>query len=312
MGILLGLGMNYHDDSPEGLENLRDFLRWAVTRFHRAEVFYGHGTDNAWDEALYLVNAVLALPPEGDERFLDARLTIAERHRVSELVARRVRERVPVPYLTGEAWFAGLRFRVDERVLIPRSPIAELIERGFRPWLARDPDRVLDLCAGSGCIGITCAYAFPEARVDLSDICPEALTVAEENIALHHLQERVEALESDLFQHLDGRRYDLIVSNPPYVDREEMAALPPEFHHEPALALASGDDGLDFTRRLLREAPDYLTEEGVLVVEVGHSRHALEEAFPGLAFTWMDFERGGEGVFVLHREDLVKPDAQRR
>ncbi len=304
--------MNYHDDSPEGLENLRDFLRWAVTRFHRADVFYGHGTDNAWDEALYLVNAVLALPPEGDERFLDARLTVAERRRVSEMVARRVRDRVPVPYLTGEAWFAGLRFRVDERVLIPRSPLAELIERGFRPWLLRDPDRILDLCTGSGCIGITCAYAFPDARIDLSDICPEALAVAQENIGLHHMDARVEAVESDLFQHLDGRRYDLIVSNPPYVDRGELAAMPPEFHHEPVLALASGDDGLDFTRRLLREAPDHLTEDGLLVVEVGHSRQALEEAFPGLAFTWMDFERGGEGVFALHREDLVKPDAQRR
>lgn len=295
-------------DSKDALRNLltiRDFLRWAVSSFNRADIFYGHGTDNAWDEALLLVNHVLALPPDGDQRFLDARLTTSEKEHILNLVERRVNERIPVPYLTGEAWFAGLSFLVDQRVLIPRSPIAELIEQRFEPWLLQAPESILDLCAGSGCIGIACAYAFPDSNVDLSDISGEALLVADSNIYRHNLEHRVACYESDLFSGLAGKTYDLIVSNPPYVDEEDLNAMPREFHHEPEIGLASGVDGLDFTRRLLKEAARHLNEEGVLVIEVGNSRHALEEAFPRLPFTWLEFERGGEGVFLLRREDLV-------
>lgn len=287
------------------LRTLRDFLRWIVSTFNREGVFYGHGTDNAWDEALHLVNHVLALPAEGDQRFLDAALTKDERSQLYDLVCRRVQGRLPTPYLTQRAWFAGLEFVVDERVLIPRSPIAELIEQGFQPWLSSEPEAILDLCTGSGCIGIACAYAFPGAAVDLSDISADALAVADENIRRHGVESRVTGVESDLFSGLGGRCYDLIVSNPPYVDAEDMAAMPPEYRHEPALALASGTDGLDFTRRLLAEAVDHLNPEGVLIVEVGNSREALERAFPTLSFVWLEFDRGGDGVFMLHRDDLA-------
>ena len=293
-----------YSEAAKDLKSTRDFLRWLVSAFNRAELFYGHGTDNAWDDALQLVNHVLALPPEGDQRFLDARLTSSEKQHILSLARRRIEERVPVPYLTGEAWFAGLAFYVDERVLIPRSPMAELIEQQFHPWLASEPERVLDLCTGSGCIGIACAYAFPEAEVDVSDICEDALAVAETNIHRHGLEGRVHSRLSDLFEGLGDARYDLIVSNPPYVDAEDMADMPAEFRHEPALALASGTDGLDFTRRLLTEAAGHLTDDGILIVEVGNSWPALDEAFPELPFTWLEFERGGDGVFLLQRRDL--------
>lgn len=288
----------------QDLITYRDLWRWAVSRFNEAGLFYGHGTDNAADEALYLINAVIHLPPQGDERFLDARLTLAEREKIVALVERRAAERMPLPYLIGEAWFAGLRFKVDENVLIPRSPIAELIEQGFHPWLSHVPETILDLCTGSGCIGIASAYAFPEACVDLSDISGAAIEVAAANIESHNLSDRVRAIQSDLFEELAGNKYDLIVSNPPYVDAEDLSSMPEEFNHEPELALASGDDGLDFTRRLLAEARDYLTDDGVLIVEVGNSWVALEEAFPEMPFIWLEFERGGHGVFMLSRRDL--------
>lgn len=239
----------------------------------------------------------------GDE-WLDARLTTSERARVVANIQRRIEERIPAAYITGQAWFAGLPYAVDERVLVPRSPIAELIEKRFAPWLTEEPLQILDLCTGSGCIGIACAYAFPDAEVQLSDISFDALAVAEENIHQHGMADRVFAMQSDLFENLLGQRFDLIVSNPPYVDAEDMASLPDEFHAEPELGLASGDDGLDFTRRLLREAQDYLTDEGLLVVEVGNSWPALEAAYPDLPFVWVEFERGGHGVFVLTAQDL--------
>jgi len=305
MAILAGKFMEQQKDIEEDLKTLRDFLRWAVSAFNRAGIYYGHGTDNGWDEALHLICHVLGLPPTGDQRFLDANLTRDEKRQIVTLVARRVNERVPAPYLTGEAWFAGLKFSVDERVLIPRSPIAEMIEQGFQPWLPEDPERVLDLCTGSGCIGIACAYAFPEAKVDLSDISTDALAVANNNIDRHKLWDRVTAIESDLFENLDGRVYDLIVSNPPYVDAADMNAMPEEYRHEPQLALASGDDGLDFTRRLLAEAANHLSDNGVLIVEVGNSWPALEASFPQLPFVWVEFERGGGGVFILRRDDLL-------
>lgn len=287
------------------LISLRDYIRWGASQFNAAGLFFGHGTDNAWDEAAQLVLHALHLPvQESNPHWFDARLTTAERRAVLELLERRVRERVPAAYLTGEAWFSGLRFYVDERVLVPRSPIAELIEQGFEPWLQHSPAKILDLCTGSGCIGIACAYAFPDADVDLSDISPDALAVAERNIEEHQLRDRVRAVQSDLFASLEGQIYDLIVSNPPYVDREDLAAMPAEYHAEPALGLASGDDGLDFTRRLLVEASQHLTAKGLLVVEVGNSQPALERAFPELPFTWLEFAQGGQGVFVISAVDL--------
>jgi ribosomal protein L3 glutamine methyltransferase len=286
------------------LVSIRDFLRWAASEFVAAKLFYGHGTDNPWDEAEQLVlHALHMVPPLADE-WLDARLTSDERARVVNNIRRRIEERIPAAYITGQAWFAGLPFVVDERVLVPRSPLAELIEKSFAPWLTSEPREILDLCTGSGCIGIACAYQFPDATVQLSDISFDALAVAEENIQQHGLGERVFALQSDLFENLQGQVFDLIVSNPPYVDAEDMASLPDEFHAEPELGLASGDDGLDFTRHLLKEAADYLTDDGLLVVEVGNSWPALAEAYPSLPFVWVEFERGGHGVFVLTAQNL--------
>lgn len=296
--------MENRADILNSLQTVRDFLRWTISRFNEHRLFFGHGTDNAWDEAVQLVMHALHLPADGDQRLLDARLTGEEKRTLLTVLEKRIVERLPTPYITGEAWFAGLPFYVDERVLIPRSPLAELIHQGFEPWLPAPPRRILDLCTGSGCIGIACAYAFAEADVVLSDISPDALDVADQNIARHELGERVSAVESDLFAGLEGQRFDLIVSNPPYVDAEDFAALPQEYRHEPALALASGDDGLDFTRRLLTEAADHLTEQGILIVEVGNSWPALEAAYPALPFTWLEFEHGGHGVFLLSRADL--------
>lgn len=294
------------DAARDELLTIRDFLRWGASEFIAAKLFYGHGTDNPWDEAEQLVLHAINLSPPLSEEWLDARLTLNERKKVVTNLARRIQERVPAAYITGKAWFAGLPFVVDERVLVPRSPIGELIQKRFEPWLADEPLQILDLCTGSGCIGIACAYAFPDAYVQLSDISFDALAVAEENIEQHGLGERVFAMQSDLFENLQGQVFDLIVSNPPYVDAEDMASLPEEYHAEPELGLASGDDGLDFTRRLLTEATDYLSEQGLLLVEVGNSWPALEAAYPALPFTWVEFERGGHGVFVLTAADLRK------
>lgn len=291
-------------DVCSDLISVRDYIRWGASQFNAAELFFGHGTDNAWDDALQLVLHALHLPLPLNPDVLDTRLTLAERKEVVALLRRRIDERMPTAYLTGTAWFAGLPFRVDPRVLVPRSPIAELIENQFSPWLLQEPEYILDLCTGSGCIGIACAYAFPEAAVDLSDISRDALEVAQRNIDIHEVGHRVRAIESDLFDNLAELRYDLIVSNPPYVDAEDLAEMPAEYHAEPALGLASGVDGLDFTRRLLREALDHLTDEGVLIVEVGNSGVALEAAYPELPFTWLEFRRGGHGVFLLTAAQL--------
>lgn len=294
----------------EELVSIRDFFRWGASEFLAAKLFYGHGTDNPWDEAEQLVLHAIHLQPPLSDEWLDARLTRVERERVVANIQRRIEERIPAAYITGQAWFAGKPFVVDERVLVPRSPIAELIEKQFSPWLQKAPRQILDLCTGSGCIGIACAYAFPDAEVQLSDISFEALAVAEENVQLHGLWDRVFAMQSDGFANLQGQRFDLIVSNPPYVDAEDMASLPQEYHAEPELGLASGEDGLDFTRRLLAEAPDHLTDDGLLVVEVGNSWPALEAAYPELPFTWVEFARGGHGVFVLSAEELRQARAQ--
>ncbi len=293
-----------HTEIAQTLQTVRDFIRWGASRFAEAELYFGHGTDNGWDDALQLVMFALHLPGFENPAILDAKLLMSERLAILELFDERVEERVPAAYITGSAVYCGLRFIVNEHVLVPRSPIAELIENQFAPWLSLDPETILDLCTGSGCIGIACAYAFPNAQVDLSDISSDALAVARENIAEHGLEDRVVAWESDLFEDLPRNRYDLIVSNPPYVDADDLASMPEEFHAEPSIALGSGEDGLDFTRRLLSEARDWLTEDGLLVVEVGNSWSALEDAYPNVPFTWMEFARGGHGVFVLTAAQL--------
>lgn len=291
------------------LQTLRDFVRWALTNFNQNHLYYGHGTDNAWDEALHLVLGSLHLPWDTDERLLDARLTQLEREKLINLVKQRCENRTPLPYLLGESWFAGLPFKVDARVLIPRSPIAELILNCFEPWFdeIQPPAKILDLCTGSGCIGIACAYAFPTAQVTLSDISQDALEVAKENIARHHLEQRVTALASNLFAGLEvDEKFDLIVSNPPYVDPQDLAAMPEEYHQEPELALAAGDDGLDLVRVILVEARRYLNDGGLLVVEVGNSETHLEALFPQVPFLWVEFESEARGVFVLTAEQLDK------
>lgn len=290
---------------PTELLTIRDFIRYAVSRFNEAGLYFGHGTDNAWDEAVALVLHTLHLPHYIDPRVLDARLTQDEKNKLFPLIEQRVTQRMPVPYLTHEAWFAGLSFYVDERVLVPRSPIAELIEHHFQPWV--DPAEVhhiLDLCTGSGCIAIACAQAFPEAKVDASDISADALAVAKINMLRHNLENQMSLYESNLFDKLPKKKYDIIVSNPPYVSLAEMAELPAEYLHEPTLGLTAGQHGLDFALRILNNASDYLSPHGILVVEVGNSETALMEQYPMVPFTWPDFERGDGGVFVLTAEQL--------
>ncbi|MCT2531134.1 50S ribosomal protein L3 N(5)-glutamine methyltransferase [SAR92 clade bacterium H921] len=282
-------------------------LEYGQTLFESQGIYFGHGTTNAWDEAVYLLSYVLQLPPNADRSVLDQELTNDQQVSIQALFKRRISERIPAPYLTGQAWFCGLPFIVDERVLIPRSPIAELIMNGFEPWCESEPRQILDLCTGGGCIGIACAYAFAEAQVVLSDISSEALAVAAMNIAGHDLNDRITTVESDLFAGLENERvFDLIVSNPPYVDAQDLASMPEEYQHEPEIALASGNDGLDFTRRLLQQACERLTDNGVLVVEVGNSSVALERAFPNVPFVWLEFAEGDSGVFLLTREQLLE------
>ena len=297
------------DDVLTELFTVNDWVRFCASHFNRSDLFYGHGTDNPWDEAAQVVMWVIATPWERLPQVGDCRLAITERKRLLSLLRRRINERIPLPYLTGEAYFAGMRFIVNESVLIPRSPVAELVKNQFSPWLANPPMQILDLCTGSGCIGIACAEAFEEAEVYLSDISEAALQVAEINVDLHQLGDRVGVIQSDLFQSIPGQ-FDLIVTNPPYVDEEDMSDLPAEYKVEPALALESGHDGLDFTRRLLREAADHLSNEGILVAEVGNSYIALEETYPELPFTWVEFENGGHGVFVLTKAELTEYNAR--
>lgn len=314
MGRCAALGYDgvMMEADTEGLLTLRDFVRWGASRLTEAGAFFGHGTDNALDESLALALHALHLDHELPPDFLDARLTRSERRAVTELLRRRIEERVPAAYLIGEARFAGLSFYVDRRVLIPRSPVAELIEAGFEPWLeAERVGRVLDLCTGSGCIAVACACRFPEARVDASDISEGALEVARINVERHGLAGRVRLIRSDL---LDGlgpdERYDLIVSNPPYVASPELQGLPAEYRHEPALGLEAGEQGLDSASRILAGASDHLLPGGIIVLEVGGSAEALAARYPNVPFLWLELERGGEGVLMLTAEQLDRHQAE--
>jgi ribosomal protein L3 glutamine methyltransferase len=288
------------------LFSVRDYIRYAVSRFNGAQLFFGHGSDNAWDEAVYLTLHTLNLPLDRLEPFLDARLLPHEREALLDIYTRRCQDRLPAAYLTNEAWLGEHRFYVDNRVIVPRSFIAELLEEQLTPWIddPRAIESALDLCTGSGCLAILTALAFPNAEVAAIDLSDDALAVAERNVADYHLGDRVELIQSDAFANIQGRKFDLIISNPPYVNAESVAALPPEYQHEPELALGSGDDGLDFTRIILREAKKHLSENGILVVEIGHNRDDLEAAFPTLPFTWLDTAAGDEFVFLLHAADL--------
>ena len=290
------------------LHTLRDVLRWATSQFNAAELFYGHGNVDAFNDALQLILHSLHLPAtEFPELFADARLTHAEKRAIADLIERRVVDRVPVPYLTHEAWFAGLPFYVDERVLIPRSPFAELIQEQFMPWIMElgTVSNILDLCTGGGCIAIACAEAFPEAQVDAVDISLDALDVAKINIKKHHLNNQVHAIQSDLWAALDSKKYDLIVSNPPYVGADEMATLPAEYSHEPTSALEADDNGLALVERILLGAHKFLTPTGILFVEVGNSDYAVMDKWPEIEFMWLDFESGGHGVFMLDYEQCI-------
>lgn len=288
------------------LSTIQDFIHWGERKFIDARLFYGHGTDNALDEAAFLILHTLHLPCDLPSERLKDELTEIEKKEVTEILERRIRERRPASYLANEAWFAGLSFYVDERVLVPRSPIAELIEEDFAPWVKKHKvRRILDLCTGSGCIAIASAVAFPDAVIDAVDLSDDALHVARINIERHGLDSRVFALQSDLFSDLDDRKYNIIIANPPYVSKEEMVQLPKEYSYEPEFGLASGEEGLDATLKILEQASDYLLPDGILVVEVGNSEYSLANKFPEIPFIWLEFERGGHGVFLLTAESLL-------
>lgn len=287
--------------------SVRDTILAVADDFDHAGLFFGHGTDNAVDEAAVLVSHVLGLADDQLDARLDAIPETQQLEQIRQLSEQRITSRMPLAYLINTAWFAGLSFYIDENVLVPRSPIAELVAAQFSPWLpGGEPADILDLCAGSGCIGIACALAFPAAHVDIADISPPALVIARKNVARYELEERVDVIESDLLSGLAGRQYDLIVSNPPYVSPAELQSLPPEYHHEPPLGLVSGDDGMSLVIGILKDAPDHLAEAGVLVLEVGYSQPVLEALFPTVPFMWLDFEHGGDGVLLLECQQLKK------
>lgn len=293
-------------EARSSLRTVRDLLRFAVSRFTEAGLTFGHGTDSAYDEAAYLILHTLHLPLERLEPFLDATLTPAEIESVLNILQRRTEQRIPLAYLTREAWLGDFRFYVDERVIVPRSHIAGLLSDGLAPWV-RDPQAVrhaLDLCTGSGCLAILLAHSFGNASIDASDLCADALAVAEKNIADYRLEDRIRLHAADLFSGLPSTRFQVIVSNPPYVDRQSLAALPEEYRAEPPMALDGGDDGLEIVRRVIDEAPRHLSADGVLVVEIGNHQVALERAYPKLPFTWLETAAGGNFVFLLNAADL--------
>lgn len=287
--------------------NITSIIKETAQQFNEAHLHYGHGTDNSFDEAVALVFHVLALPFDIDESELRRELSENEITKIESLVGERISTKKPLPYLTHIAYFAGLPFYVDERVIIPRSPFAELIERQFSPWIKADSvNAILDLCAGSGCMAIAAAFSFSDAIVDAVELSREALEVAKINVEKHQVSDRVQLIRSDLFEVLPNKQYDIIMSNPPYVSGEEMAGLPQEYLHEPKQSLEAADEGLEIVLRIIKEAPNYLSDQGILVIEVGNSQEALEKRLPNVPFIWLEFESGGEGVFLLTADDLRK------
>lgn len=290
------------------LLTIRDWLRYAVSRFENSDIFYGHGADNSYDEAVWLIMGAFHLPHDTLNNFLDAKLTSEERTKLAGFIDERINKHTPTAYLLKEAWLQGYKFYVDERVLIPRSFIAELlVNDSLQPWIEYPElvNNAVDICTGSGCLGVLLADAYPDAQVDVVDISKDAIDVCNINIAKYGLQDRMHAIQSDMFTALKGKQYDLIISNPPYVDAPSMAELPAEYRNEPQLALGSGTAGLDHTHTILREASNYLTDDGVLVVEIGHNRDALIEAYPELPFTWLEVSSGDQFVFLLTKEQLL-------
>ncbi len=295
-----------YSEAKTHLHTVRDLLRFAVSRFNDAGLFFGHGSVSAYDEAAYLILHSLHLPLDRLEPFLDAHLTPVELERVLVIIERRATKKIPAAYLTKEAWLGDFNFYVDERVIVPRSFIAELLREQLAPWI-ESPDEVhsaLDLCTGSGCLAVLIAHAFGNAIIDATDISHEALQVARKNVTDYNLEHKINLVQSDLFARLSGRCYDLIISNPPYVSADSMAALPEEYRHEPRLALASGDDGLEATRVILREAVSHLTDRGILTMEIGHNREALEREFNHIPFTWLETSAGDDFIFLLKRNQL--------
>lgn len=291
----------------EELFTIRDWLRYAVSQFEASDIFFGHGTDNSYDEAVWLIMSGLHLPHETLDNFLDAVTTHDERKHLAYLIEQRITKHTPTAYLLREAWLQGFKFYVDERVIVPRSFIAELLEEGLSPWVEHQEmvESAADICTGSGCLGILLAHAFPNAAIDVIDISTDAIAVSNINIKNYGLEAQVTAIQSDMFAALKGKRYDLIISNPPYVDAPSMSELPAEYRNEPQLALGSGVAGLDHTHTILKEAQQYLNEDGILVVEIGHNRDALLDAYPDIAFTWLEVEAGNEFVFMLTKEQLI-------
>ncbi len=299
--------MSHYPHAADELFTIRDWVRFAVSRFEEAEIFFGHGTDNSYDEAVWLILRALHLPMDTLDNFLDAVITQKERQHLAYLIEQRVTKRMPTAYLLREAWLQGFKFYVDERVIVPRSFIAELLPDGLMPWIEY-PEMVesaVDVCTGSGCLGVLLAEAFPNAHVDVVDISAAAIDVCNINVAQYGLQDRVTAVQSDMFSALKGKQYDLIISNPPYVDAPSMAALPVEYRQEPQLALGSGEAGLDHTHTLLRNAANYLSDDGILVVEIGHNRDALLRAYPDVPFVWLEVSSGDAFVFLLTKQDLL-------
>jgi ribosomal protein L3 glutamine methyltransferase len=289
------------------LITVRDWIRYAVSQFEASDIFYGHGTDNAYDEAVWLIMSAVHLPMDTLNNFLDARLTTAERVKLTDLIEQRITQHTPTAYLVKEAWLQGLKFYVDERVLIPRSFIAELLAQELSPWI-EFPEMVesaADICTGSGCLGVLLASTFPNAAIDVIDISQDAIDVANINIANYGLENQITAIQSDMFTALKGKTYDLIISNPPYVDAPSMAALPAEYQNEPQLALGSGVAGLDHTHTILREAGKHLNDDGILIVEIGHNREALEAAYPNIVFNWLEVSSGNAFVFLLTKSQLL-------
>ncbi|HQC28224.1 MAG TPA: 50S ribosomal protein L3 N(5)-glutamine methyltransferase [Methylotenera sp.] len=299
--------MTVYAQAAQELHTIRDWLRFAVSQFENSDIFYGHGTDNSYDEAVWLIMSALHLPMETLNNFIDARLTKPERDKLAQFIEQRITKHTPTAYLLKEAWLQGFKFYVDERVLIPRSFIAELLANDLSPWV-EFPEMIesaADICTGSGCLGVLLANSFPNAAIDVVDISQDAIDVCNINIAKYGLENQITAIKSDMFSALAGKKYDIIISNPPYVDAPSMAALPAEYQNEPQLALGSGTAGLDHTHTLLREAASYLNDDGLLIVEIGHNREALEAAYPNTIFNWLETSSGNAFVFLLTKEQLI-------